>query len=315
MKKRLYRKHGLLALLLLLAICLPLLASCSEAIETSVDTGSDESSSEEGSGNYTVHIETAGGMPMADTDVYIYADSSLADMKDFAKTDANGDVSFNLPGSNDYAIVLTGVKKGYETESFYSFNGTSASIVLTSSLVNDEDLSSAVLGVGDIMYDFTVTTSEGTEMTLSEVLETKKLVILNFWYTDCTWCLEEFPLMNQLYGEYKNDIEIIALNPINDANAVKTFKAQNGLDFPMVSCPSSWAQSFGVSNYPTSVFIDRYGMISVVEVGAIISKRPFLCAFDHFLADVYKQKICTGGIGDLVTQVLPTYTMDSSENI
>ncbi|MBE6579386.1 MAG: TlpA family protein disulfide reductase [Ruminococcaceae bacterium] len=317
MKRRIYRKHGMIALLLLLAICLPLLASCSDDSGTTSDPSSEESAPAGGSATYTVHVETAGGMAMSEIDVYIYADGSLADMKDFAKTDANGDVTFTLPQSNDYAIALTGVAKGYNVDSYYGFTGTSANIVLTSSLVNDEDLSATSLGLGDIMYDFTVTTSDGEELTLSKVLETKKLVILNFWYTTCSWCVTEFPLMNTLYGEYKDQIEIVALNPypLDDEAAVKNFKAEYELDFPMAKCPSSWANVFGITGYPTSVFIDRYGMISVVEAGAITSKRPFLSAFEHFLADVYKQKVCTGGIGDLATQVLPEYTMDSSENI
>lgn len=277
-----------------------------------------ESSSENAAGEkttYTVTVQSAGGMAMAELDVYIYSNSDLSEMKEFAKTNSEGVVSFSLAKSNDYAIVISGAPKGYAVDASYGFVGESATIVLNSSLVTDGELSGTTIGLGDVMYDFTVMKPDGTEITLSEVLKTKKMVMLNFWYTTCTWCLEEFPIMNEVYQDYKDEIEIIALDPLDDSAAVRTFQEQYGLTFPMASCASSWSNTFGITGYPTSVFIDRYGVVCLVEAGAITSKRPFISAFDHFTSDNYKQTLCTNGISDLVTQVTPTYEMDTSEAI
>ena len=279
---------------------------------------SDASSPDQGSGEtavYTVKVSSTSGLALSEVDVFIYADAELTDMKDFSKTNENGEVSFTLPKRSDYSIVLSGAPKGYNVNASYSFIGERADIVLTSSLVTDGELSTAVLGIGDVMYDFTVMASDGTEITLSEVLKTKKAVLLNFWYTTCSWCLEEFPIMEEAYQLYKDDIEIIALDPFDDSAAVANFKQQQELSFIMASCPSSWANSFQITGYPTSVIIDRDGMICVIESGAITSLRPFVSAFDHFTAEEYKQKICFGGIGDLMTQIKPTYTMDTSEAV
>ncbi|MBQ8740999.1 MAG: redoxin domain-containing protein [Clostridia bacterium] len=264
---------------------------------------------------YTVNVKTAGGMAMSDVDVYIYTDDSLNDMLDYTKTNDEGTATFNLDESADYAIVLPSVTKGYDVKESYKFDGVTADIVLASSLITDADLSTASLGLGDVMYDFTVMKPDGTEITLSEVLKEKKLVVLNFWYTTCSWCLEEFPLMDEVYKDYKDDVEIIALNPMEDNNAVDGFQKQYGYTFNMAACPASWANTFSVTGYPTSVFIDQYGVICVVESGAITSKRPWVCAFDHFTADPYEQKLCEGGIADLVTQIKPTYEMPSSDEI
>ncbi len=308
------RMLALVACVLLLAICL---ASCNpEDTLSEMSNESSETSGTEGqTAEYTVSVKTAGGMAMSEIKVDIYKDNTLADMLDFAKTDESGEVSFSLATGNDYAIVVSGAPKGYAIESSYRFSGTHADIVLTSSLVTDEELSTATLGLGDVMYDFTVTATDGKEIKLSELLRTKDLVVLNFWYTTCSWCLTEFPIMDEVYKEYGDRMEFIAVDPLDDKNAVERFQQEQGLSFPMATCPASWANTFGVSGYPTSVFIDRYGVITLIEAGAITSKRPFLCAMDHFLAENYKQKLCTGGIGDLVTQVKPNYTMDSSEAI
>ncbi len=305
---------ALVACVLLLAMCL---AACTPD-ETSSDAGSESSETSQVTGQtaeHTVSVKTAGGMAMSEIKVDIYKDDTLADMIDFAKTGETGEVSFTLATGGNYAIVVSGAPKGYAVEKSYRFNGTHADIVLTSSLVTDEELSTATLGLGDVMYDFTVTATDGKEIKLSELLKTKDLVVLNFWYTTCSWCLTEFPIMDEVYKEYGDRMEFVALDPLDDKTAVERFQQEQGLSFPMASCPASWANTFGVTGYPTSVFIDRYGVITLVESGAITSKRPFLCAFDHFLAENYKQKLCAGGIGELVTQVKPTYTMDSSESI
>ena len=308
------RMLAIIACVLLLAMCL---TACTTD-ETTSDASGDNSETSQSAGQtaeHTVSVKTAGGMAMPEIKVDIYKDATLADMLDFAKTGETGEVSFSLPTGTEYAIVVSGAPKGYKVESSYRFNGTHAEIILQSSLVTDEELSTATLGLGDVMYDFTVTATDGKEIKLSELLKTKELVVLNFWYTTCSWCLTEFPIMDEVYKEYGDRMEFVALDPLDGKEAVERFQAEQGLSFPMASCPASWANTFGVTGYPTSVFIDRYGVITLIESGAITSKRPFLCAFDHFLAENYKQKLCTGGIGDLVTQVKPTYTMDTSENI
>ncbi|MBQ8279225.1 MAG: TlpA family protein disulfide reductase [Roseburia sp.] len=265
--------------------------------------------------SYSVSVETKGGMAMSDVEVYVYADDTLADLKHYASTDEQGQTSFELAESDTYVVALAGIPEGYDVAASYAFSGNKATIVLTSSLITDEDISTATLGVGDVMYDFTVTTSTGEKFVLSEVLADKEMVLLNFWYTTCSWCMEEFPVMAEAYQQYSEDVAIIALDPLDGEDAVKSFAAGVDYGFGMASCPATWANVFGVSGYPTSVLIDRYGVICAVESGAITSLRPFVCAFEHFTGDDYEQKLCLNGVADLVTNVKPTYTMASSEEV
>ena len=281
---------------------------------TTATTGPSGTSDNAQKGNYTVTVKSIGGLPLAEVDVYAYTDDAMTDVAGFAATDANGVATLSLPVGGDYKIGLESVPKGYQTEDSYSFTGNAVVISLTSAPVADEDVSGASLGLGDVMYDFTVTTSDGETITLSEVLQEKKMVLLNFWYTTCTYCVAEFPFMEQAYQQFKDDVEVIALNPMDDPSLIAPFKAQQGLSFPMASCPAAWSMTFGLQGYPTSFVIDRYGVISLVEVGGITSLRPFTSMFEHFTAEEYTQKLYEG-VGSLVSNVKPNVTMDTSENI
>ena len=125
---------------------------------------------------YSVSVESAGGMALEGVDVYVYADSTLADMKQYGVTNEYGKVSFELPESGSYAVTLSGTPDGYQVEASYGFSGSKANITLTSALI-DGDLSGAILGLGDVMYDFTVTTPAGETVTLSEILKEKGVKI------------------------------------------------------------------------------------------------------------------------------------------
>jgi len=263
---------------------------------------------------YTVTVKTAGGMALPGIDVYIYTDDTLSDLKQYGETDEKGQLMLDMGQRDTYAITLSGVAPGYAVEPLYRFSGAEVNITLTSSPIQGESLSRAMLGVGDVMYDFSVVTPEGENITLSEMLQEKDMVLLNFWYTTCTWCIKEFPYMEQAYQQYSDKVGILALNPLEEDPAIASFQAQQGLSFPMAKCPAAWSAAFGISGYPTSIVVDRYGVICLIEAGGITSLRPFVSVFDHFTSDDYTQTLY-GSLGELVTTVKPNVTMESSEAI
>lgn len=266
---------------------------------------------------YTVSVRTGGGMILSATDVYVYSDETLTDLVSFAQTDANGLASFTLPEKDGYAVALSGVAKGYDLQSSYSFTGGTCIITLRSSVIN-ADITGASLSVGDVMYDFSVTDTQGNAHKLSELLTDKKMVMLNFWYTGCSWCWLEFPIMNDVYPLYSEDIEILALDPYAGDSAdsiVNTLASKDmQMNFPVAKVPNAWAEVFGITGYPTTVIIDRYGVICMVESGAITSRGAWINIFDYFTSDDYEQRLIENA-SDLVVQTKPTYEMPSDEEL
>ena len=289
----------LLCLLLVLTL---LLAGCKAETPAEEMAPSNE--------EYTVTVHTMGGMAMTDIQVYIYEGDDLAA---FGQTDENGLFTATLPENAGYTVTLESVPKGYSKEASYTFTGTAADIRLESRLIED-DLSGATLGVGDVMYDFSVVAADGTEVTLSKMLEEKDMVLINFFYTTCGPCVNEFPFMQQAYEEYEDRIGIIALDPLDDTNTVALFQSSMGLTFPMAACNPAWSQTFNVPGYPTSIVVDRYGLICAMEVGGITSLRPFTTLFETFSSEDYAQKLY-GSINELLTNVKPTFDPESDETL
>lgn len=151
--------------------------------------------------------------------------------------------------------------------------------------------SSSFAGLGGTMPEMTFNTAHGETLTLSGLLEERQLVVLNFWYEDCPWCVREFPVMEVAYQNYREDVQIVALNPVDGAEAVKAYREKHGMSVTMAACSQSLARSCGVSSYPTSIFIDRDGVVCLIQIGAILSAEDWRTLFDAFTGDDYERKI------------------------
>lgn len=171
-------------------------------------------------------------------------------------------------------------------------SGTTAATVSTQT-------GGAFPGLGGTMPEMTFDTATGETLTLSELLAEKELVVLNFWFQDCPWCMREFPVMELAYQRYRENVEIVALNPADGAEQVKAFQAESSLTFPMAACPRAWATEAGVSGYPTSIFIDRDGVVCLIHAGAITSTDVWYTLFDAFTGNDYERTVCNS-INELV---------------
>lgn len=147
------------------------------------------------------------------------------------------------------------------------------------------------ISLGDKMPELTVTTSAGETLRLSQLLEQKKMVVLNFWYADCIWCVREFPVMEASYQKYKQDVEILALNPYDAPETVAAFQKDHSLSFPMANCSQDLTLAFGVNGYPTSVVIDRDGRVCLIHAGAITESQVFDILFETFTAEDYSPRL------------------------
>ncbi|MBQ7848671.1 MAG: TlpA family protein disulfide reductase [Clostridia bacterium] len=143
--------------------------------------------------------------------------------------------------------------------------------------------------LGSTMNDFSVTTYDGRQVTLSETLKEKDMVLLNIWATWCGPCRMEFPYMQEAYAKYSDRVEIIAVScEETDSNEkLKTFAEDMGLTFPVARDTAGLAYRFRASSIPTSVVIDRFGTVCYIGAGAVTNAETFQRLFDVFVGDDY----------------------------
>ena len=187
------------------------------------------------------------------------------------------------------------------------------------------------------MYDFTLTSTDGKELNLYTLLEEKKVVILNFWYTTCSACYYEFPYMVEAYEStyvdeygntknYKDDVAIIAINPTiagggDTLEEIISFKNQMGLTFDVALDLDGDEQNltfdpllttqFAVNAYPTTFVIDSFGLIAEIGVGAVTATDKWTQTFDKYLGEDYYPKY-TGQMTDEELMVKPDITQEDS---
>ena len=251
--------------------------------------------------DYTVLVKNSNDTPLEGIGVYVYEDETKAELVWFDKTNEEGKMFFTAPAGS-YVAVLGNVPTGYAVLEHYAITEAYTEIILSAGVMSEEDMKSLSYKLGDLMMDFTVADADGVEYTLSELLKTKKAVVLNFWYLECVPCQMEFPFMQEAYEKYKDDIEILAMNPVNtDADAIAKFKQELGLTFPMMQVDALWEQMMGLTAYPTTVVIDRFGNISLMHRGSIDSADTFEQIFAYFTAEDYEAKAIES-IDEIVTK-------------
>lgn len=239
---------------------------------------------------YTVCLKTEGGMPLEEIEIRVYTDSKLSDLVWASDTDEEGKILFCAPKSKNYIAVLDNLPNGYEFKKSYSLKNEYTEITPKTVLQKAENIAELDCDLGDVIPDFSITDFNGKTYQISKLLKEKKAVVLNFWYLNCQPCKMEFPFLEQAYNEYKDDIEILAINPLDGSDStISEFANENNLSFPMAVGEQSFENCFKINAYPTTVIIDRYGNIGMIHKGSITDKETFTKIFGYFVSDDYVQ--------------------------
>jgi len=168
---------------------------------------------------------------------------------------------------------------------------TTTSVSTGSSSAPTSSASSGRYSLGDKMDDFTITTADGKELSLYSILEEKKMVLINFWASWCGPCAAEFPYMQASYELYKDKVEVLALDieSTDTDEYIIEYGTQLGLTFPLASERAGLAERFGITAYPCSVAVDRFGTICLISTGAETNDVSFSSLFALLSSDEYTE--------------------------
>jgi thiol-disulfide isomerase/thioredoxin len=107
-----------------------------------------------------------------------------------------------------------------------------------------------------------MTDIDGNEVALSDYFG--KPVVLNFWATWCTYCVQEMPDLYEAYGKYKEDAQFMLLNCTDDTETrevAAAYMEENGYDFPLFfdELNAQGQRAYAVAGIPDTVFITSDG--------------------------------------------------------
>ena len=180
-----------------------------------------------------------------------------------------------------------------------------ASVVLVSALVYYNWIDKPLDGKkkGDGCPDFTLSTFEIKDKDFQLSDETfrlsdhkGKVIVLNFWATNCQPCKEESPHFNELYEKYSSDVEVVIINgqgAISPENLVQFMNGNLGATsekdyqayyqyWEEFTCtfaryePSNndVLSMFAVTPaLPVTVIVDRQGLIAELVQGSMTYER------------------------------------------
>lgn len=297
-----FKKVALLICLACLIICVALCtAGCRDEIEpTTTVTNPPVITSQ-----HTISVRTAGGMLLDDVTVYVWEDAQKTDLVDLPKKlNSEGKYVFTANANATYTVELKGVPNGYDLKSEYTMTGDQLDIVLTSAPIAGDAPAGLVYKSGDIIYDHVLTSVDGVQYKISDVLKEKNALILNFWYINCNFCKEEFPYLQDAYELYGDKVEVLALDVEkgDTEEGISKLFDDMGLTFPAIKDQAIFS-ALRASACPTTVVIDRYGMISYFFAGALSDPAEFRALLRYYSADSYEQTILEGtkqAVNDLI---------------
>jgi peroxiredoxin len=140
--------------------------------------------------------------------------------------------------------------------------------VLTSLTFPADGAERVMLKIGDPPPRFSLQDTEGRTVT-APVDFAGSAVVVHFWADWCPYCLEEMPVLDKLFQQYKNrGFKVYAINVGQGLDAARAYVSKVKITYPvLLDTDGKTAKSYGVLGLPRTFFIDRKGNIKYKLLG------------------------------------------------
>ena len=139
--------------------------------------------------------------------------------------------------------------------------------LLTTLLVGAAGTASAAVQLSANAPDFTLRSVGGANVRLAE--QRGQVVMVNFWATWCTPCLQEMPHLSRLYERYRaSGFVLLGVNIDDDPRAAAALATKLGLRFPvLLDTDKKVSRIYDMSAMPATLLIDRDGRVRHIHRG------------------------------------------------
>lgn len=129
--------------------------------------------------------------------------------------------------------------------------------------------SGAAPEVGKFAPDFTLRDTTGTLVHLLDLRG--KAVVLDFWYVDCEGCRVEMPALQHIYQQDAPvGLVVLGIDIADSPQHAAQFAQSIGASYPLIFDHNlGVVNEYRITGTPTSVFIDRAGVIRAIFAGTL----------------------------------------------
>lgn len=138
---------------------------------------------------------------------------------------------------------------------------------------------------------FTLPLLEGGEVSLAEH-KGEEVVVLDFWASWCGPCRVGMPIVDAVAAQFAGEpAAFYAVNLRESAAQVRTFLEDKGIEHLGIALDETGnvAQQYGVTSIPTTLVIDKQGVVRDSHIGYSGSLKSALAASVRELVDKKEQ--------------------------
>ena len=153
--------------------------------------------------------------------------------------------------------------------------GCAKDVNVSSSAVQQEQRDIADIPFGNSQgfraLDFTVTTTEGNKIKLSEVTAKNKPVLVYFMATWCPYCKQDLAVVDRVYPKYKDLVEFVAidLDLTENAQQLGNYKKTGNHDFDFAPGYPQVLTDYGIRGTTAKFAVSREGIILYSGYGVL----------------------------------------------
>jgi thiol-disulfide isomerase/thioredoxin len=113
-----------------------------------------------------------------------------------------------------------------------------------------------------------------------------RAVVLDFFATWCSPCIEEIPQLAEIHEKYNsNDVVVISISsPTDNVETLKQFRIEHNMDWRVAKDTIGVFDKYGIQYIPTLIILDKEGVIRYKNVG-LTSASVLSSKIDSLLSD------------------------------
>jgi thiol-disulfide isomerase/thioredoxin len=94
-----------------------------------------------------------------------------------------------------------------------------------------------------------------------------KVLVLDFWYRGCGWCMRAMPQVKRVAAHYRSrPVAVFAINNDQKEDDARFVEREMKLDYPVLRS-LDLPQQYGIQGFPTLIIIDQHGKVADIHVG------------------------------------------------